>query len=277
MKTSALASLGLLASACAGPLADSSTGLPPTLKGIGIEQHLNAQVPLDTLFRDESGAVVPLRSYFGRRPVLLAPVYYQCPMLCSQILSGVVTGLRPLSLKPGRDFDIVAISINPSEGPPDAVNKLTQYTRSYSRNGGASGWHFLTGSDASIHAVTDAIGFHFRWDPTTMMFVHASGIMLLTPEGRVARYFYGVEYQPKDLKLGLIEASHNKIGSRVDQILLFCYHYDPASGKYGAVVMNILRLAAALVLAVIVITLILLWRRDIREDRRALSGEFRHS
>ncbi len=254
--------------------APDRTNLPASLRGIGIEQKLNAPVPLDTEFRDETGASVPLRTYFGTRPVLLAPVYYTCPMLCSQIFSGLVAGLRPLSLKPGRDFEIVAISINPSETPADSASKRDQYSRRYSSKAGPLGWHFLTGSEQSIRTVMDAIGFHYRWDPKTQMFVHASGVMALTPQGRVSRYFYGVEYEPKDLKLGLIEASNNTIGSPVDQILLFCYHYDPTTGKYGATVLKLLRLAAGLVLIVFATTLFLLWRRDLRKDRRTLVAEF---
>lgn len=243
--------------------------LPKPLHGIGIEQKLNAQVPLDTIFRDETGASVPLRSFFGRRPVLLAPVYYRCPMLCSRILSGIVAGLRPLSLRPGKDFDVVAVSFNPVETPQDAAEKRDLYSKQYSSRAGTAGWHFLVGSPASIKAITEAIGFHYRWDPATKMFVHGAGVMVLTPEGRIARYFYGVEYEPKDLKLGLIEASHDRIGSPADQILLFCYHYDPKTGKYGATVLGVLRLAAILTLAVLVFGLAFLWRRDLLTYKRA--------
>lgn len=244
--------------------------LPRQLQGIGIEQHLNAQVPLDTVFRDETGASVPLRAFFGQKPVLLVPVYYTCPMLCSQILAGVVSGLKPLWLAPGHDFNIVAISFNPADTPADARAKRNQYSRRYSKKAGINGWHFLVGSQASIQAVMQAVGFHYRWDPVNKMYIHASGVMVLTPEGRIARYLYGVEYEPKDLKLSLIEASHNRIGTPVDQILLFCYHYDPKTGKYGALVVNMLRGAAALTLITLVIALVLLWRRDLRQHREAL-------
>jgi protein SCO1/2 len=237
---------------------------PPDLKGIGIEQKLNAQVPLDTMFRDETGAAVSLSKYFGRRAVLLAPVYYTCPNLCSQILSGMVSGLRPLSLTPGRDFDIVAISFDPSDKPEVAGAKRDKYVHSYSHKATTAGWHFLTGDQKSITAVMNAIGFHYRWDDKNKMFVHASGLMILTPDGHVARYLYGVDYEPKDLKLGLVEASNRKIGSPVDQILLFCYHYDPATGKYGLVVLNTLRGAAVLTLVVLGAGLAWLWRRDLR-------------
>lgn len=247
--------------------------LPAALNGIGIQQKLDAQLPLNAEFQDETGTTVPLRSFFGKRPVLLTPVYYRCPMLCSQILSGVVAGLRPLSLHPGRDFDVLAISINPNETPGDAASKRDEYSRRYSSRAGPKGWHFLVGSQAAITSVMNAIGFHYRWDPKTKMFVHASGVMVITPEGKVTRYFYGVEYAPKDLKLGLIEASHNRIGSPVDQILLFCYHYDPTTGKYGAAVINLLRGTAGLVLFVLVIALVVLWRRDMRQDREVMAHD----
>jgi protein SCO1 len=257
----------VLALASGGLRAASGPNLPPNLNGIGIEQRLNAQIPLDTTFRDESGASVQLRSFFGSKPVLLLPVYYGCPMLCSQILSGVVAGLRPLSLKPGRDFDVVAISFDPADTPAEAMLKRTQYSHSYSSRAGVNGWHFLVGSQAAITPVMQAIGFHYRWDPAHKMFIHASGVMIATPEGRVARYLYGVEYEPKDLKLSLVEASHNRIGSAVDQILLFCYHYDPKTGKYGAVVLGSLKIGAIFLLIAMSVGLFFLWRRDLRKYR----------
>lgn len=241
--------------------------LPAQLQGIGIDQHLNAQLPLDTQFRDESGATVPLRQYFGKKPVLLALVYYTCPMLCNQILTGVAAGLKPLSLRPGRDFNIVAISINPSENPADAVAKREFASHRYSSKAGTNGWHFLVGDEASIQAVAGAVGFHYRYDTQSRMFFHASGVMVATPEGKLARYFYGVDYEPKDLKLGLVEASHNKIGTLADQVLLFCYHYDPSTGKYTATAMNVLRGGALGCLAIFAIGLTLLWRRDLRDHR----------
>ena len=199
--------------------------------------------------------------------MVLAPVYYRCPMLCSQILSGVVAGLRPLSLKPGRDFDVVAISFDPADTPAEAALKRAQYSHSYSSKAGVNGWHFLVGSQAAITPVMQAIGFHYRWDPVHKMFIHASGVMIATPEGRVARYLYGVEYEPKDLKLSLVEASHNRIGSAVDQILLFCYHYDPKTGKYGAIVLGSLKIGAIFILIAMSVGLFFLWRRDLRKYR----------
>jgi protein SCO1/2 len=242
--------------------------LPPQLQGIGIVQHLNAPLPLDTTFRDESGRTVPLRAYFGRRPVLLTMVYYTCPYLCNQILTGVAAALRPLSLRPGRDFDVVAISINPAETPADAAAKRAWVVHRYSSKASLEGWHFLVGDDADIHAVANAVGFHYRYDPASKMFFHASGVMAVTPSGLLSRYFYGVDYEPKDFKLGLVEASNNKIGSLADQILLLCYHYDPKTGKYGATVLNLLRGSGLAVLGLLAIVLIPLWRREIRQQRR---------
>ena len=244
--------------------------LPKELQGIGIDQRLNAQVPLDAQFRDESGRTVRLGDYFGRRPVILALVYYRCTMLCSYILNGVVAGVRPLSLRPGRDFDVIAISIDPTEDSTLAAQKRDHYARSYSSRAGTAGWHFLTGDERNIRTVSNAVGFHYRYDPQTKMFLHLSAIMVVTPQARLARYFYGVEYAPKDLELGLVEASHNRIGTVADQILLYCYHYDPSTAKYSASVLNLLRASAAAVLIALLASLTLLWRRDIRRDRRDL-------
>ena len=244
---------------------------PPSLRGIGIDQHLNAAVPLGEDFRDEQGATVALETYFHARPVLLVPVYYTCPNLCSQVLSGVVAGLRPLSLQPGRDFDIVAVSFNPSETPGDALEKRNLYSHRYSSRAGTAGWHFLTGSESSIHAVMEAIGFHYRYDAVSKMYIHASGVMVLTPDGRIARYLYGVDYEPKDLELALVEASRGKIGSLADTILLYCYHYDPTSGKYTTTVLGILRLAGILTLLLMAIAGMILWRFDLRRHRNRFS------
>jgi protein SCO1/2 len=239
----------------------------PQFNGIGIEQKLSAPVPLDLEFRDDTGATIPLRTYFGQKPVLLVPVYFRCPMLCSQVLSGVVAGLRPISIKPGRDFEVVAVSFDPQDKPADAAKKRDQIVHSYSSRATNAGWHFLTGDQKSITPLMQSIGFHYRYDPVHQMFVHASGVMVLTPDGHLARYLYGVDYEPKDLKLSLIEASHDRIGSPVDQVLLFCYHYDPKTGKYGAVVINLLRGAAVLMIGILAIAGWYLWRRDLREHR----------
>ena len=248
----------------------ATPNLPPNLQGIGIDQHLGASLPLDALFTNGNGQTLPLRAYFSHRPVLLALVYYTCPMLCSQTLSGIVAGLRPLSLRPGRDFDIVAISINPEETPRDATEKRDFYSQRYDRKAGNEGWHFLVGSEPAIRAVAGAAGFHYRYDPASQMYFHAAGIMIATPQGKLARYFYGVNFQPKDLELGLIEASGNRIGSAVDQILLFCYHYDPSVGKYGWAVINLLRGAGALFVIGLAATLFVMFRRDVVRGRSAI-------
>lgn len=186
-------------------LANAQT-LRPQFQGIGIKQNLNAAIPLDLVFHDETGASVTLRSFFETKPVLLAPVYFRCPMLCSQVLSGVVAGSRPLSIKPGRDFEIVAVSFDPADTPAEAARKRDQYSHSYSSRAGVAGWHFLTGAESSIQRLMLAIGFHYKYDAAHQMFIHASGIMILTPDGHLARYLYGVEYEPKDLKLSLVRS-----------------------------------------------------------------------
>jgi protein SCO1/2 len=177
--------------------------------------------------------------------VILALVYFRCPMLCTQILSGLNASLKTMSLDPGRDFEVVAVSFDPKDTPETAASRKLTYLKRYNRPNTANGFHFLTGDEASILALTDSVGFHYKYDPETDQFAHASAIMVATPEGRLSRYFYGVEYAPRDLRLGLVEASRNKIGSPVDQILLFCFHYDPATGKYGATAMNLLRISGA--------------------------------
>src|ERR1700682_2869167 len=244
--------------------------LPAPLQGVGIEQKLDRQGSLSLVFRDEAGNPVPLSKFFHGKPVLLAPVYYRCPMLCTQILNGVASALKAVSFDPGRDFEVVAFSFDPKDTPELAASKKQAYVRRYGRANTANGWHFLTGDEANIKALTEAVGFHYRYDAATDQFAHASGIMLLTPEGRLSRYFYGVDYSPRDLRLGLVEASRNKIGNPVGQILLFCYHYDPATGKYGAVVMNLVRFAGIAFALVCAVFLIAVWRRDFRADRRVL-------
>ncbi|MFL6451647.1 MAG: SCO family protein [Bryobacteraceae bacterium] len=257
----------LLLSLAGSAMYSAQAGAAPDISGIGIEQELGRQVPLETQLLDESGGTVRLGHYFDRKPVVLVPVYFSCPMLCSQVLSGLVAAMRPLSMRPGQDFEIVALSFDPADTPQTARTKRAHYAQSYSSKAGTTGWHFLTGAPDSIRAVMDAVGFHYRWDEKNEMFLHASGIMLLTPEGHVSRYLYGVNYEPKDLKLGLIESSHKRIGSPVDQILLLCYHYDPRTGKYGATVLNTLRGAAILTLILLVLGMFFLWRRDLREYR----------
>jgi protein SCO1 len=243
--------------------------LPPALAGIGIEQRLDQQVPLDLKFRDEAGRELPLSTYFsGHKPVVLALVYLQCPMLCTMILNGVEVALKPVTLNPGQDFEVLAISFDPKDTPELAAAKKATYLRRYARPGTANGWHFLTGDEANIKALTEAVGYHYKYDPTTKQFAHASGIMVLTPEGRISKYFYGVEYSSRDLRLGLVDASRNKIGNPVDQLLLFCYHYDATTGKYGAMAMRMIRIAGAGFVLIGGGFLIFALRRDSRAGRK---------
>jgi protein SCO1/2 len=242
------------------------------LENVGIDQRLGEQLPLDAAFRDESGSSVKLGDYFGKKPVVLALVYYSCPMLCNQVLNGMTGALDTISFNIGKEFDVVTVSFDPRETSELARNKKQTYIDWYKRAGAADGWHFLTGDKASIDKLTEAAGFHYRYDPATNQFIHASGIMIATPEGKLARYFYGIEYAPKDLRFGLIEASSNKIGNPVDRLLLYCYHYDPSAGKYGAVAMNILRLAAIATvtgLAVMLLIFLLKGRRAVERQVEA--------
>ena len=244
--------------------------LPPALRNIGLDQNLNAQIPLNLIFRDDSGRELPLSTYFGSRPVVLALVYYQCPMLCTQVLNGMVMSLRGMSLESGRDFEVVTVSIDPTEMPDLAAKKKAEYLRRYAK--GSAGWHFLTGAEPQIKELARTVGFRYAYDPKTKQYAHASAIMVVTPTGKLSRYFYGIEYAPRDLRLGLIEASENKIGSPVDQILLYCYHYDPNTGKYSAIVMNIVRLAGVLTLLILLPLLIWLWRADLTGRRPFTPG-----
>jgi cytochrome c oxidase subunit II len=230
------------------PRSTPASQRPPVLDRVGIDQHLNEQLPLDLEFRDETGKTVKLRDYFGSKPVLLTPVYYECPQLCNQVLQGFVSAMRGLTFVPGDQFTVVTFSFDPKETPDLAARKRESYLKSYGRPKAAAGWHFLTGDEASVKALTAAIGFRYVWDDATRQFAHMSGIMVATPDGRLSRYFYGVEYAPRDLKLGLIEASEGKIGTLADQVLLLCYHYDPTTGKYGVVIMTLIRIGGVLTL-----------------------------
>ena len=216
---------------------------PPGLQNVGIEQHLDEQIPADLNFRDETGKPVRLGDYFGKKPMILNLVYYNCTMLCGEVLSGLESALRVLKFDVGKEFDVLTISFDPRETPDMATKKKAEFLKRYGRAGAAQGWHFLTGPQESIDALTKAAGFQYQYDPKTGQFAHATAIMVLTPEGKIAQYYYGVEYAPKDLRLGLIQASENKIGTLADQVLLYCYHYDPATGKYGAIISRVLQLS----------------------------------
>lgn len=245
----------------------SSSGLPKALQDVGIDQRLNAQLPLDLVFRNEKGETVKLGEYFGKKPVVLSLVYYECPMLCTQILNDMVRAFRVLSFKPGDEFEVVTVSFDPREQPALAEAKKRTYVGylpEAKRGPAANGWHFLTADPESIKRLTETVGFRYHFDEATNQFAHASAIMVATPEGKLARYLYGVEYSPKDLRLALVEASENKIGSPVDQLLLFCYHYDPATGKYGPVVMNMIRLGGIATLIMMITGFFVLRRRASR-------------
>ena len=242
----------------------SVNGLPKALKEVKIEQKLNEQLPLELTFRNEQGETVRLGDYFGKKPVVLSLVYYQCPMLCNQVLNGMVTSFKVLNFKAGEEFDVVTVSFDPLETPELARAKkktYVDYLPEAKRASAAKGWHFLTGDQQNIRRLTDAIGFHYYFDAATDQFAHASAIYVATPQGKLSHYFYGIEYSPKDLRLALVEASANKIGSPVDQLLLYCYHYDPATGKYGAVIMNMVRLGGVATLIAIGIMFVLMRRR----------------
>lgn len=251
----------------------TSVGLPPVLKKVGIDQKLNEQVPLDAVFKDEQGREVRLGEYFKGKPVVLSLVYYTCPMLCNQILNGMLSSFRQISFNAGEEFEVVNVSFDPKDTPSIAAAKKQTYIKAYNRAGGEAAWHFLTGDEANIRKLADAVGFHYLWDAQTQQYAHASGIMIATPDGKLARYFYGVEYPPRDLRLGLVEASHRKIGTPVDTLMLYCYHYDPSTGKYGAVVMNIIRVAGVLTLLGIAGLLLVL--RKIGKRRQLVVSEAR--
>jgi protein SCO1/2 len=251
----------------------TSVGLPPVLKKVGIDQKLNEQVPLDLVFKDEQGREVRLGQFFKGKPVVLSLVYYTCPMLCNQILNGMLSSFRQISFNAGEQFEVVNVSFDPHDTPEIAAAKKQTYIKAYNRAGGEGAWHFLTGDEANIRRLADAVGFRYLWDEQTKQFAHASGIMIATPEGKLARYFYGVEYPPGDLRLGLVEASKHRIGTPVDTLMLYCYHYDPATGKYGAVVMNIVRVAGIVTLVLIVGLLLVL--RNIARRRQLVVSEVR--
>jgi protein SCO1/2 len=224
---------------------------PPKLENVGIEQHLDGQVPPDLTFRDETGKNVKLGDYFGRKPIILDLAYYNCTMLCGEVLLGLTGAMKMVSFNAGDEYDVIIVSFDPKDTPELAAAKKKEFVQRYGRPGAEQGLHFLTGQPDAINALTKAVGFQYQYDPRINQYAHATAIMVLTPQGKISRYFYGVDFPPKDLRLGLVEASQNKIGSPVDAILLYCYHYDPATGKYGAIVSNILRLGAALTILIL--------------------------
>jgi protein SCO1/2 len=235
---------------------------PALLRDVGLDQRLGNLIPLDVTFRDEHGQSVALRQFFGAKPVVLTLVYYQCPMLCTEVLNGLLRSAKEVPLDIGKDFSIVTVSIDPTERPVLADVKHQLYTGLYGRPGGPRGWHFLTGDEAQIKALAQAVGFRYAYDPASGQFAHPSGIMLLTPTGKLARYFYGISYPTRDLRLGLVEASQEKIGSPIDRILLYCYHYDPATGRYGLLISRVIQAAGALTVLSLGLVIAILFRRE---------------
>lgn len=227
-----------------GIMSPPATLRPPGLKNVGIKQNLNQIVPGNIEFTDDLGRKVHLGDYFGSKPLIMNFVYYSCPMLCGEELSGLESALRVLKFDIGKEFDVVTISFDPRDTPEAAAKKKGEFLRRYKRPGAEQGWHFLVGQPEAIKAATDAAGFQYQYDPQTQQFAHSTAILLLTPQGKISQYYYGIEFAPKDLRLGLISASQNKIGNLADELLLYCYHYDPTKGKYSATIMHILRLAS---------------------------------
>jgi len=255
----------------------ASTGMPAILQNVTFRPELNAQLPVATPFTDEYGKSVTLESYLHQqKPVLLAFVYYGCPMLCTQLEQGVVGSLRMLSFNPGRDYDVVFVSFDDRDTPEMAASKKRSAMEHFRRPETASGWHFLTGSKESIAAVTNAANFHFNFDTKNNLFAHASGIMLLTPDGHISRYFYGVEFPGRDLRLGLVDASQGKIGTPVDKVMLFCFQYDPSAARYSATILGIMRIGAVLTVAALLFAILFFRRRDTRAPRTNLSQQGAH-
>jgi protein SCO1 len=235
---------------------------PVALRNVDLEQKLGAQVPMDVEFRDEAGRTVSLKKYFGRRPVILSLVYFGCQDLCPLTLDALIRSMRPLAFTIGDQFDVITLSFDSRDTPALAAAKKSDSVKQYSRPAAEDGWHFLTGDENAIRRLTEAVGFRYNYESDKDRFGHATGIILLTPGGKIARYFYGIEFSPRDLRLGLIEASANQIGSPIDQLLLFCYHYDPTTGKYSLLVTNIIRVGGVATVLALATFIVVMLRRD---------------
>lgn len=254
------------------PTERQSTEQPGILREIGIDQKLDNQVPLDVEFTDEHGKVVTLKDYSGDKPIVLSLVYYGCPMLCGQMLQGLTRSLKMLKdvpMVPGKDFEVVTISFDPTEGPDLALEKKNTFIKELKQPGAENHWHWLTGSDESIKKVADAVGFRYAWDEKQEQYAHASAIFLLTPDGKVSRYFFGIEYSPKDMRLGLTEASNGKIGGPVEKVLLWCFHYDPTIGKYSMLVMRLVQVGGILTLLLLGSFMFVMLRKDFQAAPKA--------
>jgi protein SCO1 len=240
----------------------SAAAVPELLQEVGLDQRLNAQIPLGLTFKDESGRTVKLGDYFGKRPVILTLNYFECPMLCTEVLNGLTSALGTMNFSIGKEFEVVTVSFDPRDTPELAAAKKANYVARYKREGAAAGWHFLTGNEPEISMLTRAVGFRYAYNKAAAQYAHASGIMVLTPEGRLSHYFYGIEYGPRDLRLSLIEAADHKIGSPVDQLLLACFHYDPSTGRYSLAVMRAVRAAGLATLLMIGGAVVIMRRRE---------------
>ncbi len=276
MHSSKVFAVACVALAGASFAAAQYTARPAIAKGVNFEQKLNAPVPLDLVFHDEAGRTVPLRTYFGDKPVVLSLVYFRCPSLCPMSMQETVSSLRRVPLEPGRDYNVVVVSFDPSDTPAMAAEKKAFYAKEFGKKGFDSGWHFLTGSQDSISRLASAVGFGYRWDPATRQFIHAGGIMVATPEGKMSRYFYGIAYAPADLRMALVEASQHKIGSPVDYVLLYCFHYDATQGKYSLVIVNVLKIAAAITLLCLGGLIFLLRKSEKKQKARSTWKEAPH-
>ena len=241
---------------------DPAQARPGLLKQVGIDQHLNQQIPLHLVFNDETGREVQLGEFFGKRPVILAMVYYECPMLCTQVLNGLVSALGVLKFDVGREFDVVAVSINPRETPALAAQKKQVYVERYKRPESAAGWHFLTGKEENIRQLAASVGFRYAFDPAIQQYAHGAGVEVLTPRGVISKYFYGIEFSARDLRFGVIEASDERIGTPIDDVLLLCYHYDPSTGKYGAATIDAIRVGGIVTLVALLSFMFISLRRE---------------
>ncbi len=258
------------------PFLGAQYARPQLTKGVTIQQKLNSPVPLDLVFRDEAGQTVPLRMYFGEKPVILSLVYFKCPSLCPMSLRETATSLHRVPLQSGIDYEVVVVSFDPHDTPADAVAKKAEYAKMYGRAGYNSSWHFLTGTQASVEKLTSAVGFGYRWDQNTQQFVHAGGIMVATPEGKMSRYFYGVDYAPADLRMALVEASQHRISAPVNYVLMFCFQYDATQGKYTLNILNLLKLAGCLTVVCLAGLIFLLMRKDNRNAKNVGWREIKH-
>ena len=245
---------------------------PTILREVGFDQRLDQVVPGDIALRDEAGRDVKLADYLGKKPVVLTLVYYECPSLCTMTLNGLVSAMNAVSFDAGREYDVVTVSFEPRETPALATAKKDAYLKRYQRPGAAAGWHFLTGEPEQIARLTTAVGFRYTWDERIRQYAHPSGIVVLTPEGRIARYLFGIEYTPKDLRFAVVEASAGRVGGVIDQAILYCYQYDPMTGKYGTAIMRLLRVASLLTLGALGTFIFMMWRRERSAARAALAG-----